>query len=230
MKIIANKTLKAGASRNATATFGIKGGDALGAGLYANGTTSVTSSTFSGNNATGGAGGNNPGGTARGGGVYVATTLNLSNNTIANNVVAAGTPLGPTPRPTPEPRPTPIPPAGILGNISTRLQVGTGNNVLFAGFIVQGNAAKKVLIRSAGASLTQFGLLGALGNPQLELHDSSGIIATNDNWQSTQLGGVITSDQVAEIQGGRGTGRPRGTGDNRHALGRELHRDCAGSR
>jgi len=101
-----------------------------------------------------------------------------------------------TPTPTPNPTPTP----GSLGNISTRLQVGTGNNVLFAGFIIQGNASKTVLIRSAGPSLTQFGVPGALGNPQLELHDANNTIATNDNWQTTQLGGVITSDQVAAIQ------------------------------
>jgi hypothetical protein len=80
------------------------------------------------------------------------------------------------------------------------LQVGTGNNVLFGGFIIQGSASKTVLIRSAGPSLTSFGLPGAMGNPQLELHDANNIIGTNDNWQTTQLGGVITSDQVAAIQ------------------------------
>ena len=92
------------------------------------------------------------------------------------------------------------PPSGVLGNVSTRLQVGTGNNVLFAGFIIQGNASKTLLIRSAGPSLTQFGVPGALGNPQLELHDANNTIGTNDNWQTTQIGGVITSDQAAAIQ------------------------------
>jgi CSLREA domain-containing protein len=105
-----------------------------------------------------------------------------------------------TPTPTPTPTATPTPASGSLGNISTRLQVGTGNNVLFAGFIIQGNASKTVLIRSAGPSLTSFGLSGALSNPQLELHDVNNTIGTNDNWQTTQLGGVIISDQVAAIQ------------------------------
>jgi hypothetical protein len=89
---------------------------------------------------------------------------------------------------------------GVLGNISTRLQVGTGNNVLFAGFIIQGTGSKTLLIRSAGPSLTPFGVPGALANPQLELHDANNTIGTNDNWQTTQIGGVITSDQVAAIQ------------------------------
>jgi hypothetical protein len=39
-----------------------------------------------------------------------------------------------------------------------------------------------------------------LANPQLQLNDATSIIARNDNWQTTQLGGIITSDQVAEIQ------------------------------
>jgi hypothetical protein len=71
---------------------------------------------------------------------------------------------------------------------------------LFAGFIIQGSASKTVLIRSAGPSLTAFGLQGAMRNPRLELHDANNTIGTNDNWQTTQLGGVITSDQVAAIQ------------------------------
>ena len=78
--------------------------------------------------------------------------------------------------------------------------MGTGDNVLFGGFIIQGSASKTVLIRSAGPSLTSFGVPGALGNPRLELHDLNSTLGTNDNWQTTQLGGVITSDQVAAIQ------------------------------
>ena len=96
------------------------------------------------------------------------------------------------------PGPTPSP--GTLGNISTRLQVGTGANVMIAGFIVQGSAPKRVLIRAAGPSLTQFGVPNALANPRLELHDTANTIGMNDDWQTTQIGGVITSDQVAEIQ------------------------------
>jgi uncharacterized delta-60 repeat protein len=87
-----------------------------------------------------------------------------------------------------------------LGNISTRLPVGAGDRVLIAGFIVQGSSPKKVLIRAAGPSLTQFGVPNALPNPRLELHDTNNTIGTNDDWQTTQIGGVITSDQVAEIQ------------------------------
>jgi len=98
------------------------------------------------------------------------------------------------------PTATPTPTRATLGNISTRLQVGIGARVLIAGFLVQGSAPKRVLIRAAGPSLANFGVPNALANPRLELHDTSSIIGVNDDWQTTQIGGVITSDQVAEIQ------------------------------
>jgi len=71
---------------------------------------------------------------------------------------------------------------------------------MIAGFIVQGTSPKRVLIRAAGPSLTNVGVPNALANPRLELHEASSTIGLNDNWQTTQIGGVITSDQVAEIQ------------------------------
>jgi hypothetical protein len=94
---------------------------------------------------------------------------------------------------------TPPPKPGRLANISTRLQVGTGANVMIAGFVIQGNAPKKVLVRAMGPSMAQFGVPNVLINPQLELHDSTKVIGRNDDWETTQTGGVLTSDQVAEI-------------------------------
>jgi N-acetylneuraminic acid mutarotase len=98
------------------------------------------------------------------------------------------------------PTPTPTSTPATLGNISTRLQVGTADRVLIAGFIVQGSAPKRVIIRAVGPSLGAVGVRNALVNPRLELHDASSTIGTNDDWQTTQIGGVITEDQVAEIQ------------------------------
>jgi len=68
---------------------------------------------------------------------------------------------------------------GRLVNLSTRMQVGTGDNVLIGGFIMRGAASKRLAIRGIGPSS---GLPGALADPVLELHDSNSIIATNDNW------------------------------------------------
>jgi hypothetical protein len=88
-----------------------------------------------------------------------------------------------------------------LGNISSRALVQTGDDVMIGGFIVQGPESKRVIIRAIGPELTQYGVPNALVNPTLELHDSSGaLIASNDNWQHTIIGGIITANQVRDIQ------------------------------
>jgi hypothetical protein len=87
-----------------------------------------------------------------------------------------------------------------LGNISTRSFVQTGDNVMIGGFIVQGTASKRVIMRAIGPELTRYGVPNAMANPTLELHDSTGaLIATNDNWRTTIIGGIITTNQVREI-------------------------------
>jgi len=79
------------------------------------------------------------------------------------------------------------PPVPNLANISTRLNVGTADNVLIGGFIITGTGDKNVLVRAIGPSLGDAGIAGALVDPVLELHDGSGaLIQTNDNWQDTQ--------------------------------------------
>jgi hypothetical protein len=89
----------------------------------------------------------------------------------------------------------------LLGNISTRGFVQTGDNIMIGGFIVQGAGTKRVIIRAIGPELTQHGITNPLANPTLELHNGTGaLIGFNDNWQTTILGGVVTSDQVSDIQ------------------------------
>src|SRR5438132_71138 len=84
-----------------------------------------------------------------------------------------------------------------LGNISTRAFVQTGDNVMIGGFIVQGTEPKTVIIRAIGPELAPYGIADPLADPTLELYDSTGaLIASNDNWQHTIIGGIITSDQV----------------------------------
>ena len=72
---------------------------------------------------------------------------------------------------------------------------------MIGGFIVQGTGPKRVILRAIGPELTQYGITNALGNPTLELHNGTGpLIGSNDNWQSTTIGGIITSNQVSDIQ------------------------------
>jgi cyclophilin family peptidyl-prolyl cis-trans isomerase len=76
-----------------------------------------------------------------------------------------------------------IAPPGRLVNLATRMQVGSGDNALIAGFIMQGSTPKRLLVRALGPSLTSLGVPNAMADPVLELRDNTGaIIATNDNW------------------------------------------------
>jgi hypothetical protein len=122
-----------------------------------------------------------------------------------------------------------IPLAAQLLNISTRVQVLTGNNVAIAGFIVFGYAPKKVIVRGLGPSLNGSGVVGTLQNPALQLHDDQGgTITTNNNWRDSQAteiqaSGLAPSDDresaiVATLQPGVytavlvGEGNTTGTG------------------
>ena len=95
----------------------------------------------------------------------------------------------PTPTPTPTPTATPTPTPVLIGqplNISTRLEVLTGDKVPIGGFIITGTRAKKVLIRGIGPSLASAEIVDFLVDPALELHSSNATIASNDNWKDTQ--------------------------------------------
>jgi hypothetical protein len=79
-------------------------------------------------------------------------------------------------------------------NISTRMQVLTGDNVLIGGFIITGTAPKEILVRGLGPSLAGMDVPGALQDPVLELHDSQmALLQMNDNWQDTQKDEIIAT-------------------------------------
>jgi hypothetical protein len=62
-----------------------------------------------------------------------------------------------------------LPTTPRLLNISGRAQVGTGANILIAGFVIGGLTSKTVLIRASGPALAQFGVAGSLTDPMLQL-------------------------------------------------------------
>lgn len=77
---------------------------------------------------------------------------------------------------------------GEAQNISTRVDVQTGENVAIGGFIIDGLIPKQVVIRAIGPSLTSLGVSDALPNPVLDLHDVTGdTIATNDDWMDNSV-------------------------------------------
>jgi hypothetical protein len=83
-------------------------------------------------------------------------------------------------------------------NLSTRGTVSSGDNVLINGFIITGTEPKSVVLRALGPSLAGFGVSGALNDPLLILHDSSGtVIANNDNWQTDPRHSEIMANGLA---------------------------------
>lgn len=115
----------------------------------------------------------------------------------------------------------PPPATAKLLNISTRLAVQTGDNVLIAGFIlIRGN--KHIAVRALGPSLASAGVTGALSDPTLELHVSGfGLVGSNDNWRDSsssselQSLGLAPADDresalIASLSGSSSSGNPSG--------------------
>ncbi|MBI5693202.1 MAG: immunoglobulin domain-containing protein [Verrucomicrobia bacterium] len=81
---------------------------------------------------------------------------------------------------------TGAPTTARLVNVSARNRVGTGDDLLIAGFNVSGAGEKPLLIRAVGPKLAEFGVSGALADPVLEIFNSSGArVAENDNWSAS---------------------------------------------
>jgi streptogramin lyase len=131
--------------------------------------------------------------------------LSISSNTLGNPSAMAFTPE-----------------AKVL-NISTRLAVQTGDNVLIAGFIITGKDPRDVILRAIGPSLGS-AVENALADPTLELHDSTGaLIAANDNWKDAEQAeieatGIAPTDDlesaiVATLAPGAYTAVVRGAND-----------------
>ncbi len=83
------------------------------------------------------------------------------------------------------------PAQSLLGNISTRALVQTGDDVLIGGFIVAGVDSQRIIVRAIGPSLP---LTNSLADPTLDLYDSNGtLVASNDNWRDTQEAEILAT-------------------------------------
>jgi hypothetical protein len=90
--------------------------------------------------------------------------------------------------------------ASKLANLSSRAFVGTGNNVVIAGFVLGNNQGiDRVVIRGLGPSLSAFGISNVLADPTLELRDQNGTLIMVDNdWQDNAAQAAeITADGLA---------------------------------
>ena len=69
-----------------------------------------------------------------------------------------------------------------LVNVSARTQVGTGDSILIAGFVIGGGTPVRVLIRAVGPTLSAFGVTAVLADPKLEIFSGTTKLTENDNW------------------------------------------------
>jgi hypothetical protein len=108
-------------------------------------------------------------------------------------------------------------------NLSTRMNVDSGDNVGIGGFIITGTEPKPVLLRAIGPSLSDQGIPNPLADPVLELHGPAGFTTViNNNWRDTQEQQIIDtgipptnnleSAIVATLDPGAYTGIVRGNG------------------
>jgi hypothetical protein len=88
--------------------------------------------------------------------------------------------------------PTPAAPQPRIVNISTRAAVGTGSDVLIAGFVIGGSTSKTLLIRGIGPSLASHGVAGAIEDPDLSVYAGARRIAGNDDWGGDETLGMVS--------------------------------------
>jgi hypothetical protein len=75
--------------------------------------------------------------------------------------------------------------APTLVNVSARSLVGTGESIMIAGFVIGGDISQRVLIRAVGPRLADYGVAGALADPQLQILQGSTQIGSNNDWDAS---------------------------------------------
>jgi hypothetical protein len=90
-----------------------------------------------------------------------------------------------------------------LINISSRAQVGAGENVMFAGFFVLGPTPKRLLIRGIGPTLGAFGVTGVLADSQIFVRRSDGtLVASSDNWSGADVSSAAAATGAFALAAG----------------------------
>jgi hypothetical protein len=81
---------------------------------------------------------------------------------------------------------------------SARGNITAGDGALISGFVIRGTQAVQVLVRGIGPSLASFGLSNAVSDTTVDVYAGSTIVATNDDWKSTQQA-AITATGLAPL-------------------------------
>ena len=79
-----------------------------------------------------------------------------------------------------------------LANVSARSAVGTGGDILIAGFVVN-EGATTILVRGVGPGLTQFGVPGTINDPQLQIFRETQLVSENNDWSAASNAATLAS-------------------------------------
>lgn len=95
-----------------------------------------------------------------------------------------------------------------LANVAMRGPVGTGNEVLIAGFFIEGNLPKRILLRAVGSGIAAQGVNGVLADTTLRLFRGPSVIESNDDWdahpEKAQLESFMSSAGAFALEEGSG--------------------------
>jgi hypothetical protein len=80
-----------------------------------------------------------------------------------------------------------------LLNLSSRGEVGSGDQALIAGFVITGTQPHRMLIRAVGPTLTSFGITAPLNDPVLALYRGTTVVATNDDWEISRSSPAVAA-------------------------------------
>jgi hypothetical protein len=90
-----------------------------------------------------------------------------------------------------------------LVNIATRVAVGGPAGTPIPGFVIAGTAARNMVLRAVGPSLTAFGVAGVLADPRFELVSGTTSVANNDNWLAADAPTMASVGAFALVSGSR---------------------------
>jgi hypothetical protein len=78
-------------------------------------------------------------------------------------------------------------------NLSIRARVQTGDGAIIGGFVLQGPAYKRMLIRAVGPTLGAFGVTDALADPVVTIYSGQTTVVTNDNWSAAGAASITAA-------------------------------------
>jgi hypothetical protein len=88
---------------------------------------------------------------------------------------------------------------GVLKNLSTRGQVGSGAADMIAGFVVGGSVPKQLLVRAVGPTLKALGITSAVAATQLAIYSGTTQIAANTGWSSTPANATTVTAADSQV-------------------------------